>query len=354
MKPAPTSARSKLLSIKEWLTIDEAARHLSTLFGEEVNKADIFQLALEKRLTLSIRLVVDVPAKRVCFERLEDTHFSIVPMLWAPAWNGSPLPEGGVTPADVKHLPEDVLEALRTRALMLLPHGTLHGDDQLLVVDDKVCYLRGLCDLPMIGAEALDIESRYQEETAGPPLDWMYLGGPFVEQDGVYYQLQEEFESGESHNGSVKQLNEINARIESEGLDAQAAKALLDRHKEFSKKRYEKFLRDKGFRREYWPAGHLPDDATLVMRTSALLDFERQVNNPPTVAATTIKPREETTYLNIVGALVELLLGNTPSGRRNSVYESQAAIIDALVELHPAKAGLTVRTLQEKFAQARR
>ena len=36
---------SKLFNLKEWLTLDDAAKHLSIVFGEEVTRADILRLA---------------------------------------------------------------------------------------------------------------------------------------------------------------------------------------------------------------------------------------------------------------------------------------------------------------------
>jgi hypothetical protein len=47
----------KLLELKDWVTVPEAASHLSTLFGEDVAEADILRFALEGRLTLSIYFV---------------------------------------------------------------------------------------------------------------------------------------------------------------------------------------------------------------------------------------------------------------------------------------------------------
>jgi hypothetical protein len=45
---------SKLLKLKEWVIVHDAARHLSTLFEEEVSGADVLRLALDGRLTLSV------------------------------------------------------------------------------------------------------------------------------------------------------------------------------------------------------------------------------------------------------------------------------------------------------------
>ncbi len=64
--------------------------------------------------------------------------------------------------------------------------------------------------------------------------------------------------------------------------------------------------------------------------------------------------RAEATYLNIIGALLELVLGKTPAGKPQSVFESQAAIIDALLAHHAGKAGISKTTLEARFADARR
>ncbi len=53
----------KLLKLKEWLTVSDAARHLSILFGEEVSEADVLRLALDGHLTLSVDFVNHASAR---------------------------------------------------------------------------------------------------------------------------------------------------------------------------------------------------------------------------------------------------------------------------------------------------
>jgi len=69
---------------------------------------------------------------------------------------------------------------------------------------------------------------------------------------------------------------------------------------------------------------------------------------------TPLSDRSETAYLNIVGGLVHLLLGQSPSGQRYSSFNTQEAIITALVATHGERLGITFRTLHAKFAAARR
>ena len=68
----------------------------------------------------------------------------------------------------------------------------------------------------------------------------------------------------------------------------------------------------------------------------------------------TVGDRAETTYLNIVGGLLGLLLGKTPANKPQSVFSSQAAIISALLAHYGEKPGISDTTLETKFAEAKR
>lgn len=64
--------------------------------------------------------------------------------------------------------------------------------------------------------------------------------------------------------------------------------------------------------------------------------------------------RAQATYLNIIGALLGLMLGKSPAGKPHSIFDSQAAIISALLGNFSGKTGIAARTLEEKFAEAKR
>ena len=64
--------------------------------------------------------------------------------------------------------------------------------------------------------------------------------------------------------------------------------------------------------------------------------------------------RSETTYLNIIGGLLTLLLGKSPSGTAYSSFHSMDAVVSALLAHHEGRPGLSERTLWSKLAQARR
>lgn len=69
--------KKKLLKLKDWVTIPEAARHLSVQFDEEVTEADILRFALDRRLKLSVNFTTHAIAE----------HGTIVPL--AEAENNS-------------------------------------------------------------------------------------------------------------------------------------------------------------------------------------------------------------------------------------------------------------------------
>ncbi|WKW30670.1 hypothetical protein KIH13_17415 [Pseudomonas viridiflava] len=66
------------------------------------------------------------------------------------------------------------------------------------------------------------------------------------------------------------------------------------------------------------------------------------------------KARNERAYLQLIGTLVNLFLSKTPSGKPYSLFTSQASIISALMAHNRNKVGFSQRTLEEKFAAARR
>jgi hypothetical protein len=68
----------------------------------------------------------------------------------------------------------------------------------------------------------------------------------------------------------------------------------------------------------------------------------------------TLGPRSETTYLNIIGAMQKLMLGNAPCGSPNSLFRTVDSLIEAMVTHHRGLAGISERTLWAKLTAARK
>jgi len=70
--------------------------------------------------------------------------------------------------------------------------------------------------------------------------------------------------------------------------------------------------------------------------------------------SSTINQRSESTYLNIIGAMLELMLSSSLAGQKHSIFVNQSAIISALLGYHSDKPGISDRTLESKFAEAKK
>jgi hypothetical protein len=151
----------KLLNLKRWLTIPDAARHLSMFFGEDVSEADVLHLALDGHLTLSVNFVNHTMGR--C---------------------GPVVPSGDANWIMIPSLSGD-------RQLRLPVSGMRIADDKVIQLDKEVIAIDGVWDLTMLGAEHTDVEHLYQFLTGGPPVEVQTFEGPIVcREDGMHCLLQ--------------------------------------------------------------------------------------------------------------------------------------------------------------------
>jgi hypothetical protein len=132
---------SKLLKLKKWLTLDEAANHISNVLGEPVTRADIYNFALDGHLVLSVNFVNIVKAKKVTFIKKEDIKYKRVRPKNLPN-----MPEGGHF-----NVPINAQQQI-TRDLWVES------------IESKVVSLSGVWDLSMIGTEKFSIKQLHQQE----------------------------------------------------------------------------------------------------------------------------------------------------------------------------------------------
>ena len=67
-----------------------------------------------------------------------------------------------------------------------------------------------------------------------------------------------------------------------------------------------------------------------------------------------LSDQSKTSFLNVIGALVNTMLGSSEAGRRHSIFDSQASIVDSITAHYGGVPGLSKRSLDEKFAAANR
>ncbi len=97
---------------------------------------------------------------------------------------------------------------------------------------------------------------------------------------------------------------------------------------------------------EEWAKEIIAEQNALLGERDSLRAIVDKMNTPG--------ERAETTYLNIIGAMLALILGKSPGGKPQSVFANQTAIINALLGHYEGKPGISARTLEDKFAAANR
>lgn len=199
---------SAIDDLREWQTPQEAAARLTRkLKDAPVTEADLYRLALEGRLTLSVEFRFPIQVRRG--HRVTDVE----------ALNS---PDGN--------------------AVLNLQDGTR------VAMEDSVTTIKGVWDLPMLGGERFAAERRFAELTEGPPV-YAPSGG-----DGAFVADQ------------TTGLYQLGYVLGSSGWSAY---------------------------------GTLPDDSTLVVRTSTLLEFEKRIFKDPDRPLGT---KERTTLLALLYA----------------------------------------------------
>lgn len=313
----------KLFNLKKWLTVADTARHLSIVFGEDVTEADVLRLALDGRLRLSVYFVNHARARCGVVVRYSEAEL-------IAAINSGNLPQD----LKWKEMPKDLYAALRgeeaEQEVCIRLMSLRIDDERYLTLGDELTILEDVWDLPMIGNEQLDIEHEYQKLTGGPAVTLQGLDGAFVEgRDGQICQLLEDFDENEYQRGSNAQLKALKQHIAFNGIEGAEAELLLNRHKEERKEFLEK-RRKQPAKEKYYPAGGLPEDAVIVVRTEALREFEQFINGTP--------PR----HTNVSGKLAMM---NQASARfwANADRDDRGT--------HPTNATVTAWLVQQGFTQ---
>jgi hypothetical protein len=283
---------SKLLKLKEWLTVPDAARRLSGICGEPVSDADVLRLGLDGHLTLSVHLVNQAHARKGAVVPLEQAETKIFP---GPGenWNTDRSRRLGQLPRftceGAADLPADVVDGLNDGSLIRVITDLNIDGEQFLHLEDRVVSIYGVWDLAMIGAETLDVEHMYQQLTGGPEVTLIQLDGVFLKSaKGEFAQLQESHDSPEMKalSGDIAQkLKDLGVK---KNLKADEIRKPFDHPS------------------NWFPAGGLPKDGVIVVRASALREFQSRIADEPAKVeqSSSQSTREKNTLLRIIGLMV--------------------------------------------------
>jgi len=244
---------SKLFKLREWLTLNEAIDHLSTALCEPITKADIYRLALDKHIVLSVNFVNGASAHLGKIVGIEEVEFMLVEKL---------LNEPLETP------------------FRMPTKGEIHiSDNKFTQMERNYRTISGIWDLTLLGSEAIDLEYYYQQLTSGLEVTLCGLDGVFVEQNGVLAQLLTDFDDNEYQKGSKAYCEMVERSIYTQNFCDEDVENIRRRNKE-ERLKYLDSRKGKSMEDLHFPSGGLDEhEYVFVIRTSELRRFIRALED---------------------------------------------------------------------------
>lgn len=274
---------SKLLKLRPWLTLAEAAGRLTASMQEPVAEADLLHAALDGHLRLSVHiprpspawLCSLVPAESVGLKPLYVPGMEVLP----PSFLGPPL---------------------------MVPDADPLPDGRFIRAGNEIETISGTWDLLLAGQDRQLIAEHIRELTGqavdtGQRLDAIYLLRQTDGEDeyACLATLRSRDEDLQCYQRSWQQAHDNDTPPE----EQQRLRSILPALIEQAQQRLDDLGIDHlGIKAENWPA-----DAALVVRTSALLAFEQTILMPDSqpIIHQELKTRERNTLLSLIAALID-------------------------------------------------
>lgn len=286
---------NKLFKFKSWLSIEETADRLTSTLGEKVSSSDCLQLALEGHITISAML--DEGRYVIASQMIKNSQRRIF-----ERWIIESRDDGAIirTPAGDQFYSNEQLD---------------YEYEDVERVGDVFQIRHGLYDLPMIGAESLDVMHAFDIAREKNPREFNNIEGPFL--------LTEL--------GMVNVLNTFNnfsIKADADGNPQLFDKA-SERFVDFSRANYHSF---------FYPADGL-GEVEFVFRKENIEKFEAEalqgVDTPLII--------EES--LLVIGAILSALKKAEPASKRWTQEALKAEMLDRGLKL-------SSRLLDEYFSSA--
>lgn len=298
---------SKILKVKNSLTLEEAAAHVSTIFQEPISERDIIELVLDRKLTLSINIRTRIHAKRSYEISPNDPEWKSIEFI-TPYYDRLQNPKG-----------------LRTGGDLI---GQFISKDRFIYVSEEIESIDGIWDLSLHGAEKGLLEELLFQ-AAGTEAEAQHeripSEGIIVHREGSgYFQLQEHTIYANSYlSGS-----------------AEAKSRAIERYK----KRIEKNGKDP----KYFPLFTLPKTSLFLVKTPAMNEF-----------VTSLFPDQKTsTRSKEIASLQKMILGMAmskykfdPDSNRNNATGSNYGSIVA--DLQKVGLSLEADTIRKYLTEAK-
>ena len=166
---------SKLFKLKEWLTVSEAVKHLSVLFGEEVAESDLLRLGLDGYLDLSVVLFEPILGHEMLAVEREEIAVNVEEY-------------GDVELAPTLPLEHGFQSGGLGDEVPIAASGNYFFNDFGLYLTGRTCLIDGVWDLYMFGSEKREIENMYFSKLVADQKNRINCDGAFLTKgDGRIY-----------------------------------------------------------------------------------------------------------------------------------------------------------------------
>lgn len=241
-----TNMVSSLVRLKDWVSLDDAAVYIAQVLQEEVDRGDIYRLALSRRLGLAVLFPDRIYVREVSISETQ----GIKPV----------MSSGG--------------ESESTLKFSITEGGKLQ--DEAFTMR----RIQGVYDLELTYSGRREVENLYQVFTTDSELaDRPTRPGIIVKSFGPkFWELVQDEEENEKTPGSIAHRQKLDKEIADKGFDEATVEMLLRTYR----KTRSDFLQDnrsKMRHQQYRPNARLPKNALLVVKASALAAFEQAITD---------------------------------------------------------------------------
>lgn len=269
--------QSKLLKVKKWIDLNEAAQRLSIALDETVSAMDLLELSLDGQLILSVKLPID---KKFLVKKITEKHTPMINAL-KKSFDFENLFFGDNHPKDgeeyLKAENDYIMKSYNLFLKSTSGNELSEAQKSFEYYCNSVCrveweygdieYLEGnVFELSMLGSEYIDVMWLIQKNKSIEMEDLTNLNGVILRgSDGVLYNLQEKFDD--------ECLKILKA---SESKEEEKETSLI--HKLNKRIKIESS--------HYFPAGALPAGCELGMSPENLSRFELKLSESDSVYST--------------------------------------------------------------------
>lgn len=181
----------KLFKLKNWLTLEETSRRLSTTFEERVSIADCLQLALDGHIVISAIFT--------------STQYGIRSEVEETTWRNVLVPARSSQVGE--DVPMDLFNTTYKAEFLDSPCEHIERSGSIFNLAS------GIYDLPLIGSERLDVSHALAIEQGRDPGDFINMEGAFVKFGNNLINLMLPFNKLAIRTNEEKQAHEYDEHI---------------------------------------------------------------------------------------------------------------------------------------------